>query len=449
MTTFQDKICDAILNGDVQGFKKLHIVKADINRQLVPYKRLEIRPKYNPQETYITIYGPTAMMYAILCEQDEILQYILDTLEPDASIYVQGYNALHLAAITKDWHCLRILLQYKYFQENIDMPVKVDEATGDGSVTTALHCAISNRRLYNVMLLVFPFPKWKVIEARKSLVAKPGEAKQEGEKTEEAAEDADDQAEYDTADVIKLSATSKSPPVYMAVSTKQPKIVRVLLAAGADVSQMNKKGDGEGENTVQLITRMKEENDKRPKPEPAPVKKGKKAQAPPPDPIDEMFDLIQAFQANPESNGDLDTLRLELCPELCPKVNVVSDDGEEEDAHVEEEEEAGSEVTVEAKKIQAQLEEPSEAAPEQAGTNALLSQMIALMQTMDKRLKRLESAQKPERRPQAEVKAPSVGIKVGSANQCCVCTATPAVECKDCHRFYCDRCQTKPDHKCH
>ena len=280
MTTFQDKVVEAILTGDVQGFKKLHIGKADINRQLLPHKRLEIRPKYNPQESYLVIYGPTAMMYAIQCEQDEILQFILDTLEPDASIYVQGYNALHLAAMTKDWHCLNILLHYKYFQENVDMPVKVDEATDEKAVTTALHCAISNRRLYNVMLLVSQFPKWKTIQARKALVVKPDEAKPEEEKKENDAADDDQGIEYAPANVLKVSATSKSPPVYLAVSVKQPQIVRVLLAASADLSQMTERGEGEqNENTVQLITRMKQENDQKPKPEPAPPKKGKKALA--------------------------------------------------------------------------------------------------------------------------------------------------------------------------
>jgi hypothetical protein len=63
---------------------------------------------------------------AILCKQDEILDYILENKRPDLSVRVDGYTALHLAALIKDCRPLKLLFQYQWIQENINFPIELD-----------------------------------------------------------------------------------------------------------------------------------------------------------------------------------------------------------------------------------------------------------------------------------------------------------------------------------
>lgn len=66
-------------------------------------------------------------MYAILCEQEEIVEYILECKSPNVKMYVEGYNCLHLAAMIKDHRCLKLLLQHEWIQENIDITLDLPD----------------------------------------------------------------------------------------------------------------------------------------------------------------------------------------------------------------------------------------------------------------------------------------------------------------------------------
>jgi hypothetical protein len=72
---FQEMTSDAIINGDLAAFKKCCVGKNDINRRLLQYRDLDYKRKYNPDERYIRLRGPTMTMLAILCEQEKILNY--------------------------------------------------------------------------------------------------------------------------------------------------------------------------------------------------------------------------------------------------------------------------------------------------------------------------------------------------------------------------------------
>jgi hypothetical protein len=212
---------EAIINGDLAAFKKCCVGKNDINRRLLQYRDLEYKRKYNPNERYIRLRGPTMTMLAILCEQDEILQYILDTKCPDLSVRVDGYTALHLAAMIKDYRPLKLLIQYQWVQENINIPIELKGVPAQqGDFTTALHAAVSNHRLANIFLLISDFPAYKKMpEAKPTHVSAGKKSKDDTAPATEPPADDEPAQTYQPANVDQRSAAGSSP-LYIAVFLK-------------------------------------------------------------------------------------------------------------------------------------------------------------------------------------------------------------------------------------
>ena len=403
---FQELICDAIIAGDLEAFKHCCPSKNDVNRRLLVGRKLNPVPKYHPSERYPNIRGPTMVMLAILCEQDEILQYILDTKQPDLSVRVEGQTALHIAAMTKDWRCLSILLKYPYIQENIDQPVEIPGITATpGDKTTALHIAVNNRRLANVFLLVSDLPP----------LARSADDK-------EGNEEAQDAATYSPANVL-IRTDFGSPPLYLAVFNKDPKIVRVLLAAGADATQKHAKG----KTVLELAKELKEMKD-REKAASGAAPKRKRSK----DPEDEILDLLEG-----QKTFTLDALKGELCPELVPEGDGIEAPWDEEEDEDEEEEVDDDATPVKKPEVKVRADKKRK----KKGPG--LSQIYDLLQMMSRRLEALEATQF------ANV-APFVGESRTRIKSCCTCGGTPANECRECHKCYCDRCFPKPEvHPCH
>ena len=157
--SYQEQIVESIKNGDLQQFKSLFITKTEINRKLLPLQNLNAFPRINKNEKYTCPKGPTALMYAILCEQDEIFDYIIQSKNPDFTLTSEGYSLLHLAAMVKDSHMIETLLNYSYFQDNVDKGVDFGTISTDLGFTSALHIAVTNHHYLNVYRLLTPF-KW-------------------------------------------------------------------------------------------------------------------------------------------------------------------------------------------------------------------------------------------------------------------------------------------------
>ena len=418
---FQELVVDAIIAGDLAAFKRCGVSKNDIDRRLCQYRELTPVPKYSVSERYPPIRGPTMVMFAILCEQDEILQYILDCKNPDLSIRVEGQTALHMAALTKDWRCLNILIKYQYIQENIDQPVElVGVKPVEGSKTTALHIAVNNRRLANAMLLVSQFPPAVKIPEPK----KPGENKAE----ENPEQNDQEPPTYATADVLARTDFG-TPVLYLAVFNRDPDMVRVLLAAGADPTQQHAKG----KTCLELAKEMRENARK--------AREGeKKSRRHKRDPEEVICELLEG-----QATQDLETLKAELCPELLPddeNFAMVSDDDEEED---DEEEDYDEEPVVVQKKPQPKAK-PKAKKHKKSGQSGSLDKIMDMLQLMNRRLEALEANGAMGMRMGPQVVA-SAQVQSGV---CCNCNRTPAAECRECHKCFCDACVTKRDiHPCH
>lgn len=370
--TFQEIVSDAIIVGDLPAFKKCQVGISDIDRRLLPYRELPYKRKYNPSERYSLVRGPTMTMLAILCEQDDILAHILENKSPDLSVRVDGYTALHLAALIKDHRPLKLLVQYEWIQENINIPIELEGLTPQkGDFTTALHAAVSNRRVANVFLLISEFP--------------PCKRRSDG--------NTEVPSTYQTANVDQRSAAGSSP-LYIATYLKDPQLVQILLAAGADTSLTTAKG----ETPLGLAKRLKSAAEAR-----THNGKGKI------DPISEVYRLLHT-----PSDEDLDALRHKFAPELIPVMQITAGEEEEDEA---------PEPKTRKKRARRESKE----------TTRKLEQILDLLTKLTQRVERLEAVRL----------ANPITVAAAEAPVCSKCGTGPAAVCKHCHRVFCERCARK------
>lgn len=438
----QEQAIEAIEKGDLAAYRKLNISEILVNRPLMKGKALTPKPKYGGLSPIRSINGPTVMIYSILCEQHEILQYILDHQQPDAAVFVDGYNALHYAAMTNDWHCLDVLIHYKWFQENIDMPAQlVASPTEASGKTTALHCAISNGRVYQAMLLLLPLPEYRDIPARGAAKEETEKPKNDDGEEEEEETKHEPQETYGSAVPDMLSAANCTP-LFTAVFLRNPQLVQILLAAGADITVQSDFKKAKLDPRA-LLAKMKQERDeKNAKRKPRKLPKGHQ---PKPCPLDQ----IEAIFATPEEERpDLEDLKRQLCPKLCEDVKVICAPEEEESDEEEDAKPAPAPASPNAEPMTIGELAKAMPTPKQV-SGAVDGEVLVWLKKISQSLERLERQQMVSG-PNAQ-QAPPVTVTTSKAavDACCLCASVPARECGTCHKFFCERCVTKPGHGCH
>ena len=164
-------------------------------------------------------------MLAVLCEQDEIVEYILKEKEPNLGIRAGCYTAFHLSILTKDHKCFDLLLSTEYYQANIDLELLLDGVPhDDGQKTTALHSAISQKNYYVVYkLLHSPLPEIQFF-------SKSEESKEEGKEDNQEPEEKE-HPEYQIANINQISC-SGSTPLRIAAHIHDIKMVCLLYSLG-------------------------------------------------------------------------------------------------------------------------------------------------------------------------------------------------------------------------
>lgn len=394
--SFQEQVAETICKGDLEGFRQSCVSKYDIDRPLRLPRDLMPVPQYHPDEQYIRIQTPTIVIFTILCEQDKILEYILAEKAPDLNVRCDGFTALHIAAMTKDWRCLALLRQYSFIQQNIDVGVDLRGIqVAEGDKTTALHCAISNKCVENVALLLSPFPT-------------PIDQKEDDNKEENA-----------VASVLQKSGVG-STPIYLAVKVRSPEIAKLLMAAAADPSEPCRNG----ETALALAEKLKDQALERRKsapvrPEP-PGKKGRRHHRQRQCPEELVYEVLNSKWDHREA------VFVECCPDLTPIQPPVEEVEEDEYEYDDEK----------PKKPKTDADQKSLGSDE-------ARRIYGLLEQMNRRLDALERA--PRVAPEAAVRT-----TVTAGHICCVCSSGPATECAECHRYFCDRCGAKTAvHSCH
>lgn len=441
---FQEEVAEAIAKGDLAAFKKCCVGKNDINRRLLPHKELKPVPKYNPDQRYINIKGPTMLMYAILCEQDPIVEYILENKNPNVSVKVEGYNCLHLAAMVKDPKCLKLLLQHDWIQENIDEPIDLLGTNAkENEKTTALHAAVSNRRIANAILLLDQFPRarWSQKKDKKPKdkeVTPETPSEQPAEEKKDEVEEEEEIPERNPASINQKSS-SGATPLYIAVFLHDYKMVRILLSCEADPSIQCAKE----KTPLQLAEEIKNLNDEKKAKQSSQQTSQKKKSKPEIDEIDQIVTALQNAETE-EKPDTLDVLKKELAPELIEKKEEHSSNSSDEEEKDEDEEnpaEGG-----EAKPSEAKPEKEKKKSKQQfSGQEKILSQIFDQLKQLNARLTSIEN----ERRVPYPTQPAPISSDVTQDAVCSNCGASGAKQCPQCHKYYCDLCYRKQTvHKC-
>jgi hypothetical protein len=343
--TQQELVCESIISGDLDSFRPIPFAPGEIDRPLLSHLDLAYRPRLHPSETYIRPRGPTPVILAILCEQSEILEFILNERGPDLSVRVNGYAAHQIAASIKDPRPLQLLIRYQWVQENIDCPIELEGIVPvQNHFTTALHVAVSNRRIPQMFLLLCEFPPV------------------------ERAEGEQDQA-YAPASPQQLSAAGSSP-LHIAVQLMDRTAAEILIAAGAEPGQQN----GYGQTPLQLAEKIREGVAGRP----AAKKVGES--------IEGVIELLK----NPVV-ADLEELRQKYATELLVTKEEVQ--VEEEEVKEEEEEE----------EKEKEKEEESAPALESKPKRGKLQQILDAITDLTARVGRLEATVGIDREPEPDV----------------------------------------------
>ena len=218
---YEERVVKAIQDGNLNELRKCWISQSDINRPLSFFKNYKVinKSKVYP---FPEIKYPTLVVFAILCEQPDILLYLLIEKSADLSIKVNGWAPIHYAACTKDYFCMKTLLKFQYIQENIDMPVTEPFQVLEGRQTTALHISVTNRRYAQTILLTQELP--------------PIEYNGENERIN----DIEEAGQYQSANIYAMSAFG-SLPIHIAVRQNDLDLCRILLAVNDDLSVVNDK----------------------------------------------------------------------------------------------------------------------------------------------------------------------------------------------------------------
>lgn len=217
---WEQRVIKAIQTGSLDELKKCCLGKADVNRPISLSQDVPIVSQ-SRQCPFSVIHAPTPVVYTILCEQPELLDYLLRVKSGDLSVRVQGWAPIHYAACTGSHKCLEVLLRYKFTWENIDIPV--DEPAGvprkRSPSTTALHVAVTNRR-HAAAILLTEDPTTPFIDS------------------------ANDEVGHFIPQRVDIHAftTFGNAPIHIAARQNDWDMCQILLNAGADLTLRNDQG---------------------------------------------------------------------------------------------------------------------------------------------------------------------------------------------------------------
>ncbi|OHS99525.1 hypothetical protein TRFO_34029 [Tritrichomonas foetus] len=386
---FEQHVIKAIQTGDLKELRHCCIGKNDVNRPICITKDIPIISK-SKQCPFQVIRAPTPLIYTILCEQDELLKYLLEVKVPDLSVRVNGWAPIHYAACTHGHKCLELLLKYEYIQQNIDMPV--EEPPGiqiqEGRATTALHIASTNRRHANALLLTLDLPA-PTFDGN-------------GNKIDP---DSENEIEYhQPANALQMSAYGNMP-LHIAARQKDWDMCQILLHASDDATVRNEKG-----NTPADIAREHKYDDL--------AEKLDNAEC---DPIETLKERYLA-EPKPKKQKSKKT-RKEQVSSSSRQENVENEENEENDDDEEDENYVEDEIKQLRKSVQ---------------------NLTRIVQQLSARVAVLEA----HKYDGSILQAAGQPVKVAQTHQCQRCGSATTRKCSQCQFYYCNSCWTKPPHAC-
>lgn len=236
---FEQRVIKAIQAGDLKELTHCCIGKNDVNRPICITKETPIISK-SKQCPFKNIRSPTPLIYTILCEQDELLKYLLEKKNPNLSVRVNGWAPIHYAACTYGHKCLELLLKYEYIQQNIDMPVNEPQGiqVKKDHATTALHIAATNRRHANALLLTLELPKFEYDCNGNKINNNNTKNSIKDDDNDDDDNASDMNIEYQPANALQKSAYGNTP-LHIAALQRDWDMCQILLHASDDSTVKN------------------------------------------------------------------------------------------------------------------------------------------------------------------------------------------------------------------
>lgn len=428
---FEQRVIKAIQAGDLKELIHCCIGKNDVNRHICITEEVPIKSK-SKQCPFQSIRSPTPLIYTILCEQDELLKYLLEVKIPNLSVRVNGWAPIHYAACTYSHKCLELLLKYEYIQQNIDMPIEepVGIHIAKDHATTALHIAATNRRHANALLLTLELPKFEYDCNGKKI--DPNNATNSSINHNENDDDDDDNdntdlnVEYQSANALQKSAYGNTP-LHIAARQRDWDMCQILLHASddstvkndanktpADVARENKYDDIAQKLELAQIEPIEKLKD-RYLSEEKPNKKKKKSK--------HDSKPIEKTNSNDRNGKNTNTKNF-------TQNNVKPDnknDDSDSDSYSESNENESQELRKEIKQLRNSVKTLTHIVSQ-------LSARVALLE-----------AQKPDADVIQPFKPP---VSILQTSQCHICGNQIARQCSQCKFYYCNSCWSKPAHKC-
>lgn len=238
--SFMERVVKLIIEGSLSELKQIVYGQFDINRSLLPGQMINPVPSITNTKVLHSISNPTMLILAVLCEQPDIVQFLLSH-NPDLSIKVNGYNALHYSSLTKDTSCLKIFLTCAYYQKNISEPIS--EPYLFKETTNSLHIAVSNRNAASAFLLLNDLPQIVEYFIDNNKNTNDNNHENDNDVLEEDSDESDSEDSKAKSGIDVNSLTSNgSTPLHIAAYMRDLDMCRLLLTFSADTTIKDSKG---------------------------------------------------------------------------------------------------------------------------------------------------------------------------------------------------------------
>jgi len=206
------RMIELIKKGECISFRRMDLDEAFLAAPLSTLYPIDCVPS-SPGPPYPPIQSVPPIIYAILCEKPEFVEFFLSKKVP-LDCFCQGWCPLHYASYTRDHRCLEVLLSCDYIQTTIEVSTDSKSYGDENLCNNSLHIAVTNRRYKQVYLLL----KDRFIKTQFFYLP---------EKT------------CFSPIYVNLQSISRNTPLHISVFNNDKKMCQLLLSFGADPSILN------------------------------------------------------------------------------------------------------------------------------------------------------------------------------------------------------------------
>ena len=230
-----EKILSAIDSDDLDLLESLSLSKY-INQKFYLFKVNQNQVFKLNNSTYFLINNEiTILIYAVLSNKPNVLDYLLRVPNIDLSIRIKGKSAIDFAIQNNSYECFNILFQLSYFQNFINSPIETElTKSKNDCFLTPLHLAVSANN-EKIVYHLLKGPKNSYVLDKGNIV--------------------EVSVNYHI-DIDRISPSGSTPLAIAVYKSESPLICKMLICKGADINKKGKKSplDHLNENLVKYAS---------------------------------------------------------------------------------------------------------------------------------------------------------------------------------------------------